>query len=220
MAGTCEKVLIIEEDRELHAPLARLLVRASLEPTVVSSGVEALQHIAQDHPHAAIVDLGLPDMDGVKLVQTLHAGYPDIALLVLTVTAAEGRILAAIRAGACGCLLKEDAPECLVPAIREALRGGAPMSPAVARVVLAQIRAGRPAVPSDTAPPLTDRELEVVEQLARGVTYEEAAEALHVSVNTIRTHIRNIYEKLAVASRTEAVLRAMRLGLIRPHGFA
>jgi DNA-binding NarL/FixJ family response regulator len=214
------KVLIIEDDRELHAPLATLLERGSLRVTVVSSGAEALERIEQDRPHVAVVDLGLPDMDGVELLRTLHARYPDVALVVLTVTTAEARILAAIRAGACGYLFKEDAPENLLAAVREALRGGAPMSPAVARIVLAQIRAGRPMTPPETAPALTGRELEVVEQLARGVTYEEAAEALHVSVNTIRTHIRNIYDKLAVASRTEAVLRAMRLGLIRPNGFA
>jgi DNA-binding NarL/FixJ family response regulator len=213
------RLLVIEDDERLLRLLGTSLCPAGWQPVLAATGAAALAHLrAKALPEAALVDLGLPDVDGVSLVRQLTAAHPTLPLVILTVCTDERRILEAFRAGACGYLFKEDLASTLAPALDEAVAGGAPMSRAVARLLLAQVRgdarADAAVVPGDPRPDLTSRERQVIEQLARGLSYDDVAQVLEISPNTVRTHVRAIYEKLAVSSKTEAVLMALRLGLV------
>jgi DNA-binding NarL/FixJ family response regulator len=209
------RVLVVDDD-----PMGRSFIAALLAPTawvlqLAATAHDALDAVETGAPDVVVVDPGLPDMGGVDLIRRLAAGRPGLPVLVLTMVSSERHILEALRAGACGYLFKEDMGRRLVPAIQEALAGGSPLSPAVARLVLAQIRReGAPPVASRPCPELTSREVRVVELLARGLRYGDVAASLAISVNTVRTHVRSIYEKLAVNSRTEAVMAAMDRGLL------
>lgn len=187
-----------------------LLAGGPFEPTIAGTVAEARDALAGVRPDLVICDLGLPDGDGVDLIAEIVRQRPELPVLVLTVASSEARILAALRVGACGYLLKEDLGSRLVTAIGEALAGGVPMSRAVARVVLSQVR-GRGA----PGPALTPRELSIVEMLSRGHSYEDVATGLGISVNTVRSHVRSLYDKLEVSSKTEAVMEALRRGFIR-----
>lgn len=209
----------MEDDRRLLRLLGTSLCPAGWQPVLAATGAEALAHLrAEAAPGVALVDLGLPDVDGVALVRQLTATHPTLPVVILTVCTDERRILEAFRAGACGYLFKEDLASALAPALDEAVAGGAPMSRAVARLLLTQVRgeARAEAAPAsdEPRPELTSRERQVIEQLARGLSYDDVAQVLAISANTVRSHIRAIYEKLAVSSKTEAVLVALRLGLV------
>jgi DNA-binding NarL/FixJ family response regulator len=209
-------LLVVEDDPRLRDLLGSVLCPPGWRPVLTGTGAEALQRLAAGcAPAVAVVDLGLPDMDGVQLIQRLAETRPSLPIVVLTVCTEERRILEAIRAGARGYLFKEDLGRGLAAALDEALAGGAPMSRAVARLVLQQVRRD-PEPPASAAdrPVLTDRERQVVEQLARGLTYDQVGSVLDISANTVRSYVRAIYEKLCVCSKTEAVLAALRLGLI------
>jgi DNA-binding NarL/FixJ family response regulator len=211
-----KSLLVIEDDARLHAPLKVVLGTGGWSARIAKTAAEGLALARAQRPQLVLLDLGLPDLDGVEVIPQLQAMYPDLPVVVLTAATSESRILAAFRAGACGYLFKDDVGERLLVALEEALSGGAPMSRRVASLVLQQLRDSSIPLPAGDAksPTLSSRELAVVEQLAHGLTYEQVAVALRVSVNTVRSHVRSIYEKLAVGSRTEAVLVALRLGLV------
>ena len=213
---TVRDLLVIEDDLQLEAPLTTLLARQGWAGRFARTAEDGLLAARAQRPLVVLLDLGLPDLDGVEVVPKLRALHPQVPVVVLTMATSESRILAAFRAGACGYLFKEDLGDRLLVALEEALAGGAPMSRGVARLVLEQLRAEPDTVrkPEPSISPLSPRELSVVEQLALGLTYEQVALELRVSVNTVRSHVRSIYEKLAVGSRTEAVLVALRLGLV------
>jgi DNA-binding NarL/FixJ family response regulator len=135
----------------------------------------------------------------------------------LTLCTEEGRTLEAIRGGARGYLFKDDLGRGLEPALNEAFAGGAPMSRPVARLLLEELQRQLPPA-SELRPALTDRERQVIEQLARGLSYEQVALVLEISTNTVRSYVRTIYDKLCVSSKTEAVLAAVRLGIIAAAG--
>lgn len=206
------RILFVEDDEQFLADL-RLVLPQSLLVQVATTAAEA--RALEAPPDVAFVDLGLPDGDGVALIRELCARWPSTPLVVLTVTQSDERILAAFRAGARGYLFKEDAALRLPQAIREALEGGAPMSTSVARTVL-RIVSGLPALSlaADRPEALTEQELNVVRSLADGCSYLQAATELRVSVNTLRSHVRNVYRKLCVGTRTEAVMTALQLGLL------
>lgn len=225
-------MLLVEDDPRYARMLALLLAPQPLRVHFFERAREALAQLAQIAPDACVVDLGLPDMDGADLVRELRRQRPQSPVLVLSIATSEAKILGAIRAGAAGYILKEDAGTLLVRAIDEAMLDGAPMSRAVAQLLLSEVRGGGARAvlagswtraegspvesSSDPAPPLTPRETEVIELLARGLSYNEVASVLTVSANTVRTHVRSIYDKLLVCSKTEAVMAALRLGLIQP----
>ena len=159
-----------------------------------------------------LCDLGLPDGSGVSLIRREAATGRDTDILVITVFANQGKVLDAIRAGARGYLLKDESIEDCIAAVREIRRGGSPISPIIARQLLGEIRpdpqnAGEPQVS-----PLSEREFEVLNLLSRGFAYGECADILSVSVNTIGTHVKNIYRKLEVNSRAEALFEASSRG--------
>lgn len=209
------KVAIIEDRREIREGLATLISGTSgyMCTNGFRSMEEALENIDQDMPHVALVDIGLPGMSGIDGIEILKGRYPDLSLLMLTVYNDDERIFDALCAGACGYLLKNTPPSRLLASLEEAVMGGSPMSPEIARRVVSLFREIRPPETADYQ--LTPHETRLLKLLVDGHNYKTAAKELGVSVNTISFHMRHIYEKLQVHSKSEAVSKALRHRLIR-----
>ena len=173
---------------------------------------EALDKIGFDLPDVVLTDIGLPGMNGIEGTRVLKERYPDLTLLMLTVYDDDDRIFDALCAGACGYLLKKTPPARLLESLKEAASGGAPMSPEVARRVVTLFREFRP--PDRVDYNLTPHELRLLKLLVEGHNYQTAAAAQGVKVTTIAFHMRHIYEKLQVHSKSEAVSKALRNRLI------
>ena len=174
---------------------------------------EALAGIGDDPPDVALVDIGLPGMSGIEGGRILKGRFPGLVVLMLTVYKDDERIFQAICAGASGYLLKTTPPAKLLEGVREAIAGGAPMSPEVARRVIELFREHRP--PQQSHEHLTPQEHKLLELLGEGHHYKTAAEEMGISVHTVRFYMRNIYEKLQVHSKSEAVAKGLRLRLIQ-----
>jgi len=168
---------------------------------------------AGERPEVLLVDIGLPGMSGIEGIPLLQARFPGAAVLVLTVYDDDERIFAALCAGASGYLLKNTPPARLLEGLREAAGGGAPLSLEVARKVIALFRQFRPPAQADYD--LTPHEMRLLKLLAEGHNYKTAAAHLGCSVNTVSFHMRRIYEKLHVHSKSEAVAKALRSGIVR-----
>lgn len=209
------RVAIIEDQRRTRECLAAIVAGTPGCTTVGSFGSmeEALPVLERVPPDIALSDIGLPGMSGIEGVRRLKASHPDTHILMLTVYDDDTHIFEAICAGASGYLLKDTPPARLVEALRELHGGGAPMSPNIARRVVTMFQ--RIAPPRDSAAELTPRELEVLRLLANGHSYKTAADALDISLDTLRSHIRSIYDKLHVHSKSEAVLKAFKTGLLQ-----
>ena len=208
------KVAIIEDRREIRQALGMLIGGTEGYRLTGSyrSMEEALEKIGSELPDVALVDIGLPGMSGTNGIRILKERYPDLATLVLTVYEDDRRIFAALCAGACGYLLKKTPPARLLESLKEAVSGGAPMSPEVAHRVISLFRDIRPSAGVDCE--LTPHEIRLLKLLVKGHNYKTAAGELNVSVNTISFHMRRIYEKLQVHSKSEAVAKAMRDHLV------
>lgn len=168
---------------------------------------EALDKIKSDVPDVVLCDIGLPGMSGIDGIRILRERHPNLLLLMLTVYDDDERIFDALCAGACGYLLKRTSPARLLESLKEAVTGGAPMSPEVASRVIALFRELHPPERADYQ--LTPHETRLLKLLVEGYNYTTAAEELHVSYNTIKFHMRHVYEKLQVHSKSEAVAKAM-----------
>lgn len=180
-----------------------------------------------------VCDLGLPDGDGTDLVKQSALAHPDADIMVLTMFADHHKVLAAIKAGARGYVLKDQSLDDCVSAIRDVFNGGSPISPIIARLLLNDLGLGQQPAAGTTLEiharsetkqasdipvnPLTDREVEALNLLARGFTYAECADLLGISPLTIGTHVKNIYRKLEVTSCAEAVFEASSLGILDRH---
>jgi DNA-binding NarL/FixJ family response regulator len=215
------RVAIVEDDREFREELQALI--AGAEGFSCSGAYatmeEALSSLTDAPPDVGLFDIGLPGMTGIEGIRRLRSKHPQVVILILTVFADDDRIFDALCAGASGYLLKRTStgddhktPRVL-EAIREAAAGGAPMSPEIARKVVEVFRRFRP--PAGAAYALTPHEIRILSFLAKGHSYRSAAKELHVTANTISFHLRSIYGKLAVHSKSEAVAMALRAGLIR-----
>jgi len=207
-------VVVIEDHREYRDYLATLL---NGTPGFRCKGAfrsmeEAFQRIAVDVPDAALVDIGLPGMSGVEGIQILKERYPQILLMALTVYDDDERIFEALCAGASGYLLKKTLPARLIESLKEAVDGGAPMSPEVARRVVRLFRDIHPPEKADYH--LTPHEVKILKLLMEGRSYRTVASELKVTPSTISFHLQRIYEKLQVHSKTEAVAKALRNRLI------
>lgn len=176
------------------------------------SAEEALDGIGTSLPDVVLMDIGLPGISGTEAIRRLKERYPELECIVLTVYDDDVRIFEAVCAGATGYLLKKTEPNRLLAGIREARRGGAPMSPEIARRVIRLFRGVRPPTAADHD--LTPHEMKILKLLVDGHGYRTAAEELGVSVNTVRFHIKQIYSKLQVHSKSEAVSKALRSGLL------
>ena len=209
------KVAIIEDRRDIREGLA-LLINGTPGyrcANAFGSMEQALEGIGRDLPDVALVDIGLPGMSGIEGIRILKDRHHDLAMLMLTVYDDDERIFNALCAGACGYLLKNTPPTRLLASLEEAVMGGSPMSPEIARRVVALFRAIRPPEKADYE--LTPHETRLLKLLVDGHNYKTAAKELEVSVNTISFHMRRIYEKLQVHSKSEAVAKALRYRLIR-----
>lgn len=209
------KIAIIEDQREIREGLAMLI---GMTPGYRCTGSyrsmeEALEKIASDFPDVVLSDIGLPGMDGIEGIRILKERHPDLLALVLSVYDDDERIFDALCAGACGYLLKKTPPARLIESLREAAGGGAPMSPEVARRVITLFRDFRPPERADYQ--LTPHETRLLKLLVEGHNYKTAAAELKVSVNTVSFHLRKIYEKLQVHSKSEAVAKALRDRLVK-----
>jgi len=207
-------VSIIEDQAEVREGLATLIGSTSGFRCAgrFRSMERALEEIERDMPDVLLVDLGLPAMSGVDGIARLRVRYPALPLLVLTVHHDDDRVFGAICAGASGYLLKTTPPDRLIEGLREVLDGGSPISAQVARRVIALFRELRP--PERASYRLTRQESELLKLIVDGHHYKTAANVLGISVNTISYHLRNIYQKLHVHSKSEAVSRAIREHLV------
>ena len=179
----------------------------------MEDALKGLAHSGAVIPDVALVDIGLPGMSGLEGMRLLKQRYPELRLVALTVYEDDGRIFEALCAGASGYLLKKTPPARLLEGLREVMSGGAPISPEVAKRVIALFREIRPPEHADYH--LTPHETRLLKLLSEGHTYKTAAAELGSSVNTIDFHMRNIYAKLQVHSKSEAVAKALRHGLFK-----
>ena len=209
------KVAIIEDRRDIREGLAVLIngTEGYQCTDAFRSMEEALESLDRSLPDVALVDIGLPGMSGIEGIGILKERHPTLPMLMLTVYNDDDRIFDALCAGACGYLLKNTPPARLLVSLEEAVMGGSPMSPEIARRVVTLFRDIRPPETADYQ--LTPHETRLLKLLVDGHNYKTAAQELGVSVNTISFHMRHIYEKLQVHSKSEAVSKALRHHLIR-----
>jgi DNA-binding NarL/FixJ family response regulator len=198
------RVAVVEDDEALRDSLVRLLDRHDGFACVgafqdAASALAALPALA---PDVVLMDIKLPDRSGIECVAELRARSPRTQAVMLTTFDDDDLVFSALQAGAKGYLLKRTAPEEILEAVADVHRGGAPMTSSIARKVVQTFH--RPPRASEG---LTAREQELLEHLARGLCYKEAADRMGISIDTVRSHIRKVYEKLQVHSRTEAVMK-------------
>jgi DNA-binding NarL/FixJ family response regulator len=208
------RVSIIEDQREVREGLT-ILVNGTAGFHCAGSFrtmEDALRNISSELPDVILTDLGLPGMSGIEGIRILKELYPDVPIVALTVYDDDEEIFGALCAGASGYLLKETQPARLLDCLREVLSGGAPMSPEVAHRVVELFRQFRP--PERARHNLTPQETQLLKLLVEGHYYKTAAAELGISVNTVAFHLRNIYEKLQVHTKTEAVAKALRERLV------
>jgi DNA-binding NarL/FixJ family response regulator len=204
------RVAVVDDDTGTRTGLCSLLERAPGFRVVASypDAESALADIEAQQPDVVLLDINLPHMDGVECARRLKTMMPQTQLLMLTVYEDNDRLFNSLLAGANGYLLKRTPAERLLEALREVHAGGSPMTPQIARRVVQHFRGQHPPLPDVSK--LTAREKEVLDQLAHGYRYKEISSNLAMSLDTVRTHIRCIYEKLRVHSRTEAVVKYLR----------
>jgi DNA-binding NarL/FixJ family response regulator len=203
-------VSIVEDDSAVRQSLARL-INSSPGYKCVSehpSAEEALEKIPRVNPDVVLMDINLVNLNGVECVRRLKPVLPTTQIIMLTVYQNTEHIFNALAAGATGYMLKQTPPAELLAAIREVNDGGSPMSSHIARKIVQSFQ--QPAPVKDDTQALSPREAQVLDLLAKGFLYKEIADAMHVSYATVHTHIRHIYEKLHVRSRTEAVAKHLR----------
>lgn len=208
------RVAIVEDATEIRESL-RVLINGSEGFRCVGSycsGEEALEKIGRQLPEVILMDIGLPGMSGIEAIQHLKIRFPQILFLVLTIHDDDTRIFNSLCAGACGYLLKKTQPAKLLEGITEAIKGGAPMTPEVAHRVIEFFNRQRPVNSSECH--LTPHEIRLLKLLAEGHSYRSAASILGVTAHTVSFHLRHIYEKLHVHSKSEAIAKALRDHLI------
>jgi DNA-binding NarL/FixJ family response regulator len=204
-------VALVEDDDEARKRLVTS-IRSDNSLQLVgeyATSAEALAGLESALPDVFLVDLGLPDMPGLEVVKRIAAVHPSCDILVVTIFGDEESIIGALEAGAHGYILKGALEHDIADDIRHLKSGGSPLSPVIARQVLKRLVPPHPARAE-----LTPRESEILNTIARGFTYAETAGLLHLSVQTVHTHLKNIYKKLAVHSKTEAVYEADRRRLL------
>jgi DNA-binding NarL/FixJ family response regulator len=204
------KVAIVDDDEGIRSSLATLIRRA---PTMKFVGdypdaETAIREIPKNPPDVVLMDINLPGMNGVECVRQLKAVLPQTQVLMLTVYEDSDSLFNSLKAGASGYLLKRTVSARLMEAIRDVHSGGSPMSPQLARRVVQFFTQ-----PNQTASPvarLTAGEKEFLDQLAKGYAYKEIADRMKISIDTVRSYVRTVYDKLHVHSRTEAVVKYLR----------
>lgn len=203
-------VAIVEDNADLRGTLARVINRAPGHQCVGQYGdaESALAGIPRDNPRVVLMDINLPGMNGVECVRQLKAALPQVQFLMLTVYEDSDSLFNSLKAGASGYLLKRTASGRLLDSIRDVHGGGSPMAPQLARRVVMFFN--QPAESGSGMARLTAGEKEFLDQLAKGYAYKEIADRMNISIDTVRSYVRTVYEKLHVHSRTEAVVKYLR----------
>lgn len=233
-------VALVEDEPDTHA---RLCAALALDDTIelvhtTSAGLPMLHWLAQKvsqqpsspMPHVLLVDLGLPDVHGLEVIRRAKLLHPEMEVMVITMFGDEANMIQAFEAGASGYLLKDGNEDELAEHVKTLHAGGSPMSPLIARKLLVRMGQSPKALPSYALPSnalqpmpvreagasrlLTDREETVLQHLARGYTYGELAKKMGITINTVQTHIRGLYAKLEVHSKSQALREAKQLGLL------
>lgn len=215
------KVLVVEDEPVF---LRRFCEAVSAGPALTLCGsagtvAEARALLDRTAPDVALVDLGLPDGNGIDVIRHAMRGHPERDVIVITMFGDDGHVIESIRAGATGYLLKDALPRDIAGAILQVRGGGSPISPAIARRVLQSLHHAGPAptLADDTeggGAVLSRRETEVLRLVAKGLSFKEVGAALDISSHTVITHVKRVYQKLAVHSRGEAVYEASQMGLL------
>jgi DNA-binding NarL/FixJ family response regulator len=215
-------VLIVEDEPEFMRRFSNAVLAdpgLNLVATV-STGRAAKAMLDAERPDVMLADLGLPDMNGVEVIRYAAAHHPECDVLVVTMFGDDQHVLDSIEAGATGYLLKDAVAERIAASIHELRAGGSPISPGIARRVLARFRVAAAPVPSAGADaaaapsPLTERETELLRLTAKGLSFDTIGQLMGISPHTVVAHVKKIYRKLAVHSRGEAVYEAGQLGLL------
>jgi DNA-binding NarL/FixJ family response regulator len=204
------KVAIVEDETKIRESLSVVIGGTAAFQVVGAfpNAEVALKQIARDWPDVIVMDINLPEMSGIELVSKLKAQRPQLQVLMLTAYEDNELIFNSLMAGASGYLLKRTPPSEILDALLDLSKGGSPMTSSIARKVVQFFQHRKQ---DNDAEKLTDREREILSFLAKGYQYKEIAEALSISGFTVRSHLRNIYEKLHVRTRTEAVVKFMKL---------
>ena len=209
------KVALYEDSKPLRDSLS-LLIKSAPDIELIDAFANAktiLQNIEIKKPDVILMDIDMPGITGIEAVALVHKQFPEIKVLMQTVFDDNDRVFNSICSGAVGYLLKKTKPMQILEAIREANGGGAPMTPIIATKVLKMFRENSPQ-PATTKVDLSSRESEILTHLTNGLSYKMIAESCIISIDTVRFHIKKIYEKLHVHSMTEAVSKALREKLI------
>lgn len=207
--------VVLIEDHALTRAGLRTALDATSDLRVVAEagdGPSGVAAVAEHQPDVAVIDIGLPGIDGIEVTRRVRIASPRTRIAILTVQDLETEILAALAAGADAYSLKTSPPDRIVAAIRTAADGGAYFDPHIAHVVMGRI--GEARVASEGTSPLTPRETEILRLVAGGRGNTEIAETLYIGLGTVKGHVRDILEKLAAADRTQAAVVALRRGLI------
>ncbi|HTB85550.1 MAG TPA: response regulator transcription factor [Candidatus Sulfotelmatobacter sp.] len=204
------KVAIVDDDEGIRASLSALIKRAKEFKLTgeFANGENALKEIPKNLPDVVLMDINLPGMKGYECVRELKTAHPTVQFLMLTVYEDSDSPFNSLRAGASGYLLKRTASARLLEAIQDVFDGGSPMSPQLARRVVQFF--SQPATGNSSLTKLTPSEREFLDQLSKGYAYKEIADRMGISIDTVRSYVRTVYEKLHVHSRTEAVVKYLR----------
>src|SRR3989304_3320369 len=197
------KVVVIEDDNLIREAFANLINESDKLICIADydNCEEAIKNLTKDDPQIILMDIGLPGISGIEGIRRIKKSYPKVETIVVTVHEDDTKVFDALCAGASGYLTKNIPPERLLKAIYELNSGGAPMSTSIARMVIKSFQ-------KNFESPLSPRETEVLQLLSRGKTYTMIADELFIDKETVRTHIKNIYTKLEVSSKAEAIEKA------------
>lgn len=217
------RILLADDHALLRQGTAELLQH---EPDIeiagqAENGQEAVRMAHELRPDIILMDVRMPGLSGIEATRQIRKELPQIQILVLTAYDDDQYVFSLLQAGASGYLLKTAPASDLIRSIRQVQAGESPLSPAIARKVVARLNAGRPYGPGQegtaNSDALTPREIEILQFLAQGLSNREIAEALYISERTVQTHLTNIFAKMQVSSRLEAVLKGIRLGWLTLH---
>lgn len=213
MPGTI-RVLIVDDHLVVRKGLTALLATKKDIEVIgeASNGKEALAGVKELKPDIVLMDLLMPEMDGVEAIKNIMGEFPSAKILVMTSFATDEMVFPAIKAGALGYLLKDSSPNELINAIHQVYKGEPSLHPKIARKVLLEI--SNPKANKRSEDPLTEREMEVLKSIARGMSNQEIGSALSISEATVRTHVSRVLSKLHLASRTQAALYALKEGFV------
>ena len=205
------RVVIFEDNSNLRRGLTTLINgSAGFECSGAFGNCDNLiQHIAETKPDVVLMDIEMPGMNGIEAVKMLKPQFPEIKILMETMFEDDEKVFHSICSGAEGYILKSTPPAQILAAVREIHEGGAPMTPSIASKVLSMFKSGT-SFARDESYNLTDREMEVLKYLVDGMSYKAVAEKCCVSMDTISTHVKNVYKKLQVHSKSEAVSKAIK----------